>query len=102
MTMEHRWQMRNCSTLDVAVYKRGERLGCAQTVDVSSEGIGLNCGTLGLQTGEVVDIELSEEGHYGYGRYLVVHVGQGRCGLMLITLLGHDKQQRGELVAGRA
>jgi len=102
MTMEHRWQKRNCSILDVAVYKRGERLGYAQTVDVSLEGLGLSCSTLNLQAGDVVDIELPKEGHYDYGRYLVVHVGQGRCGLMLISLLGHDKPQHSGPVAGHA
>lgn len=100
MTMEHRWEKRNCSSLDVAVYKRGECLGCAQTIDMTLGGIGLAC-TLDLQAGEVVEVELPEEGRYGYGRYLVVHAGQGRCGLMYLSLSDHDKPQHGGAVAGR-
>lgn len=61
--------------------KKGKHLGCAQAVDMSLEGIGLAC-TLGLKKGEVVEIDLPEEGRYGYARYLVVHAGHGRCGLM--------------------
>jgi len=91
MTMEHRWQKRNSSNLDVAVYKKGKHLGCAQAVDMSLEGIGLAC-TLDLKKGEVVEIELPEEGRYGYARYLVVHAGHGRCGLMFISLSERGEQ----------
>ena len=55
---------------------------------------------MSLKKGEVVEIELPEEGRYGYGRYLVVHAGEGRSDLMLISLLDHDEQPRDGPVAG--
>jgi len=79
--MEHRWQRRYAAAVDVEISRLGEPVGCACLVDVSAGGIGLNC-ALGLHVGEVVEVVPPEGGRPA--RFLVVHVDDERCGLMLL------------------
>ena len=69
MTMEHRWKRREPVNLDVEVYKDGALLGAARALDVSAGGMGLAC-RFGLRVNDVVEVQLPEEGHYGYANLL--------------------------------
>ncbi len=88
MTMEHRWQTRYTSSVDVEVSRLHEPLGCASLLDVSAGGIGLGC-SFGLHVGEVVDVVPPEGGRPA--RFLVVHVSPQRCGLMLLGASAADE-----------
>ncbi len=86
--LEHRWLQRQASKLDVRLYKQGETIGVACTFDMNSQGIGVECGKLDLHEGEIVDIDLPEngipEGMEPHVRCLVIHAEKARCGLMLL------------------
>ncbi len=79
--MEHRWQRRYPSSLQVEVSRLHEPLGCAELLDVSAGGIGLSC-AFSLHAGEVVEVVPPEGGRAA--RFLVVHISPQRCGLMLL------------------
>ena len=94
MTMEHRWKTRQPTNLDVDVYKDGARLGTARALDVSAGGMGLAC-RFGLKINDVVEVQLPEEGHYGYANYLVVHADAERCGLMFLSFSDRHSREQG-------
>ncbi len=81
--MEHRWYKRESSDMDVDIYKLGNCLGRAKVIDISSGGLGLSC-DLDLQVNDILEITLPESHS---ARYLVIHAGENRCGLMFITFL---------------
>ena len=86
--LEHRWLQRRASRLNVQLYKQGEAVGTVCTFDMNSQGIGVECGKLDLHEGEIVEIDLPENGipagMESHVRCLVIHAGKTRCGLMLL------------------
>ncbi len=92
--LEHRWLHRRALRLRVRLYKRGETVGSCCTIDMNSQGIGVECGKLDFQEGEIVDIDLPKtgipEGMESPVRCLVIHAGKARCGLMFLDVVGVD------------
>lgn len=87
--LEHRWSYRRASRLNVQLYKQGEVVGTVYILDMNSQGIGVECGKLDLREGEIVEIDLPENGippgMESRVRCLVIHAGKARCGLMLLN-----------------
>ncbi len=85
---------RRASRMNVQLYKQGEAVGTVCTFDMNSQGIGVECGKLDLHEGEIVEIDLPENGipagMESHVRCLVIHTGKTRCGLMLLDTADAD------------
>ena len=88
--LEHRWLQRCASNLEVRLYRQGEAVGTVFSLDMSSQGIGIECQMLDLHKGEVVEIDLSEsntpKGMQSHARCFVIYAGKVRCGLMFLDM----------------
>ncbi len=70
--------------------RQGETVGTVCTLDMNSQGVGVECGRLDLHEGEIVEIDLPENdiplGMQAHARCLVIHAGKARCGLMFLDV----------------
>lgn len=86
--LEHRWLQRRSSILNVRLYKQGKSAGTTCSLNMNSQGIGVDCGDLDLHEGEIVEIDLPEnsipEGMNPHVRCLVIYAGETRCGMMFL------------------
>jgi len=84
---EHRRERRQQSKLEVRLKKQGKPLGETRTFDLNSRGIGVECNELALHIGEVVEVDLPENGipedMDSHAYCLVVYAGE-HCGLMYL------------------
>ena len=84
--LEHHWLQRRTSRLEVRLYRQGEVVGTTCTLDMNTQGIGVERRKLNLHEGEIIEIDLPEndisKGMEPHARRLVIHTGEVRCGLM--------------------
>jgi len=85
--MEHRLHARRAADFSVRLVQGGQVIAIVQAIDISSDGLRVECPDVILNNGQRVDVDFFKSGHpRGIRRIvpsMVVHAGPNAVGLIL-------------------